>query len=76
MTEGQMITITTGIEVNYIAGSTREDTFEVPEADWAQRTPAERREYLNQAAEDFASNHVGYWASASDNDRYPIEGEE
>jgi hypothetical protein len=57
-----MIRIKTGISVNWVAGSTREDFIEIPRAEWEAKTEAEREDYLNDVTSTLIANGVDVWA--------------
>lgn len=57
-----MIRIKTGISVNWVAGSTREDFIEMPRTEWEAMTEAEREDYLNDVTSTLIANSVEAWA--------------
>jgi hypothetical protein len=63
-----MIRIKTGISVNWVAGSTREDSIEIPRAEWEAKTEAEREDYLNDVTSTLIANGVDVWAYAEEDE--------
>lgn len=58
----EMVRITCWVEMNAIAGSTREDTVEVPRSEWDAMTEEQRSNLLNEHAADWMSNCVEFGA--------------
>lgn len=64
------IKIRVGMEVGYIAGSTREDVIEgPPRTEWEAMTDAEREQYLEDIAREEVANTVSAWAVVDDADQ-------
>jgi hypothetical protein len=57
-----VVRIKTGMQVSYIANSTREDVVEIPRAEWDAMTPEQQQETLDSIAEGFVADYLGSWA--------------
>jgi hypothetical protein len=64
---GALVQITTGMGVNYIAGSSREDEMDSNYTlrEWLGMDEEQRSEELDSAARDMVSNHLDSWAAAA-----------
>lgn len=68
MASKDVVRIKVGMEVNYIASSTREDEIEIPRAEWEAMTEEEREQQLMREAEVMVSNHLDSWAYVVEDD--------
>ena len=62
-----VVRISVGMQVSYIANSTQENEIEVPRAEWdALKTEEAREEYLARMAQEEIDNYVSAWATVID----------
>lgn len=57
-----VVRIKVGMSVDYIANSTHEAVRTIPRADWDEMDAEERRETLDEMAEEYAADRVHCWA--------------